>query len=152
MRCKWLICLDFSPPKYRTDEKVHSQAVNSLAGRSMPTPVTARKRRVPGTSLAKLIALQTSRRFTNTTTEYHACSPLGCMRIQLRPSPLTGSPPMTPLMRLIYPCPQRLCALFEGLNQTAALAWRAQEATILVANTCLTPAHSIHAPTPRPFR
>ena len=36
----------------------------------------------------KRVALQTSRRFAIQLRKYHACSPAGCMRIQLRSSPL----------------------------------------------------------------
>lgn len=68
---------------------------------------------------------------------------------------LTGSPLMTTLVSLIYMCLQRFTEFVSpafGINQPPALVQWAQAATFFVAPTRLTPARSIHAPTPRPRR
>jgi len=68
---------------------------------------------------------------------------------------LTGSPLMTTLVSLIYMCLQRLTTFVSpafGTNQPPALVQWAQAAIFFVAPTRLTPARSIHAPTPRPRR
>ena len=54
---------------------------------------------------------------------------------------------MTTLVGLIVMCLRRFLAPFHGINQAVTQQNRAEHAMHLVANTCLTPAHSIHAPT-----
>ncbi len=54
---------------------------------------------------------------------------------------------MTTLVGLIVMCLRRFLAPFHGINQAVFQKNRVEHATNLVANACLTPAHSIHAPT-----
>ncbi len=54
---------------------------------------------------------------------------------------------MTTLVGLIVMCLQRFLALFSGTNQPVTQRNRADNAIYFIANTYLTPAHSIHAPT-----
>ena len=154
MRCKWLICLEFSPHK----SPALKRRTSSLAGRSMPTPAIARKRRVPGTSRRASCTVDES-----TFCEHNYGIPCaqpksrttGCTRIQPRSSPLTGSPLMTTLVSLIYICLRRLTTFVcpaSGMNQPPAFVQWAPAAALCAAPTRLTPARSIHAPTPRPRR
>lgn len=113
----------------------------------MPLAANVRKRTVPGTPRRKN-AVQTSRRYANITTEYDVCSPAGCIRIQVKSGLNMGSL-LTTLAALIFLCLRRFVAPLSGINRPSALVLRAQAATIFVANTCQTPVHPIHAPTPR---
>ena len=115
----------------------------------MPLAANVRKRTVPGTPRRKN-AVQTSRRYANTTTEYDVFSPAGWTRIQVKSGLYMGSLLPT-LAALIFLCLRRLLAPLSGMDQPPNLVLRAQAATFLVANTCQTPAHPIHAPTPRPL-
>ncbi len=148
MRCKWLICLEFSPPKSPALETANKQPRWKVDAK----PVIARKRRVPGTSRQADCTADES-----TFCEYDhgipCCSlqscTTGCMRIQVRTSPLTVSPLITTTVSLIFICLQRLWVLLFGMNQREALVNWAQAAAIPAAHIRLTPAPSIHAPTPR---
>lgn len=67
----------------------------------------------------------------------------------------TGSPLMTILVSLIYMCLRRFTTFVGpafGMNQPPAFVQWAQAAALCAAPTRLTPARSIHAPTPRPRR
>ena len=150
MRCKWLICLDFSPHESRVDEKAHQQTVRSLAGRSMPMQAIPPSDECQAPRDARHIAADEST-FCDTTTEIPCLQPepkaIGCMADPVRTSPLTVSPVMTTLFCLIYMCLRRLLAPLSGINRPEALVQRAEAATIFVARSCLTPSRSIHAPT-----
>ena len=154
MRCKWLICLEFSP---RKSPALKRQA-SSLAGRSMPTPAIARKRRVPGTS--RRASLHGRRVDVLRTTLRNTMCAAQVMNKRLHADPaeiksLTGSPLMTTLVSLIYICLRRFTTFVNpafGMNQPPALVQWAQAAALCAAPTRLTPARSIHAPTPRPRR
>ena len=150
MRCKWLICLDFSPHESRADEKAHQQTVHSLAGRSMPMQAIPPSDECLAPRETRCIAADEST-FCDTTTEIPCLQPelkaTGCMADPVKTSPLTVSPVMTTLFCLIYMCLRRLLAPFFSTNRPAASVQRAEAATIFVACSCLTSARSIHAPT-----
>jgi hypothetical protein len=103
----------------------------------MPLVAVTRKRRVPSTSRQGNCDADEP-----TFCEYNYGIPMyaalsyalaGCMRIQVRPSPLTGNLLVTTRVSLIFNCLRRLLALLHGKNQLAALVQQAQVAIIFVA-------------------
>ena len=98
------------------------------------TPQATRARHLAN----KGIAMQTSRRFANTTTEYPCVQPQVNHRLAAYGSSeiksLNGTLLMTTRVSLIFTCLRRLLALLYGINQPVVHVQRAQAATIFVAN------------------
>ena len=120
MRCKLLIRLEFSPCEGRAPEKANKQSCRKVDA----LLAIARKRRVPGTS-RRVVCKADESMFCEYNYGILCVQPksqtTGCMRIQVRSSPLTGNPLNTTQVSLIYMCLRRFLALLYGINQPVAL-------------------------------
>ena len=129
-----MICLEFSPHLAEALEKACKQPRWKVDATGGSYPQAKRARHLATRELPCRRADVLRIKLRNTYVCSFKSRTEGCIRIQVRSSPLTGNLLMTTRVSLIFSCLRRLLALLYGINQPVALEQRAQTATIFVAN------------------